>query len=197
MNRVLHVGSGRLTKANLKGFDTPEWQEIRLDIDPEVQPDIVASITDLSSLQEDSYEAIYSSHNVEHIYPSQVQTFLKDCYRILKPGGFIVVTCPDLATVAEAILKFGVEATLYDSAMGPITALDILYGHIGSVAQGNEFMAHRGGFTAESLAANLHKAGFGTLRGGRRPNFYDTWFIGFKGEVSEIEAMEAGNTYLP
>lgn len=68
----LHVGCGPQTKHSLKGFGSEDWTEVRYDIDPNVHPDILGSITDMSAVESESVDAIYSSHNVEHVYPHQV-----------------------------------------------------------------------------------------------------------------------------
>ena len=41
MKTFLHVGCGPQNKHGLKGFESADWQEIRLDINPEVKPDII------------------------------------------------------------------------------------------------------------------------------------------------------------
>ena len=48
--RVLHVGCGAAAPHKLPEifFPAGAWAEVRLDIDPAVAPDIVASITDMS-----------------------------------------------------------------------------------------------------------------------------------------------------
>ena len=63
--KLLHVGCGRLTKSNTTPeFNTDKWSEIRVDIDESVNPDIVASLTDMSAVESSSYDAVYSSHNI-------------------------------------------------------------------------------------------------------------------------------------
>jgi len=62
--------------------------------------------------------------------------------------------------VARSIAKGQLEETLYVSPAGPISALDMVYGHRPSIQQGNEYMAHHTGFTARSLAQKLSRAGF-------------------------------------
>ena len=55
--KFLHVGCGRLTKANsTPEFQKKEWIETRLDIDESVTPDIISSITDMSVVDSDSFE---------------------------------------------------------------------------------------------------------------------------------------------
>lgn len=122
---------------------------------------------------------------------------LREFYRVLKPGGFLLVTCPDLRSVCAALLKTGPMAILYQSAMGPVTPLDVLYGHIASVKAGNEFMAHKGGFTIESLSWHLMEASFGTLHGGVRPDLFDIWILSFKGEITDEEASAYGQRFFP
>ena len=43
-----------------------------------------------------SFDVIYSSHFIEHIPKEQLETFLADCLRVLKPNGVIRLVTPDL-----------------------------------------------------------------------------------------------------
>ncbi|MBU2623837.1 MAG: methyltransferase domain-containing protein [Proteobacteria bacterium] len=45
----------------------------------------------------ESVDFVYSSHFLEHLCPSEAESFLRECLRILKPGGVIRVCVPDLA----------------------------------------------------------------------------------------------------
>ena len=74
---ILHVGCGR---APLPAhFRSPEWREIRYDIDPAVQPDLVGSMTEMAELRDASVDAIWSSHNLEHLLPHEVPTGSSGC----------------------------------------------------------------------------------------------------------------------
>ncbi len=158
---VLHVGCGRYSPASLHlAFRTPEWQEVRFDIDPDVQPDIIGTLTDMEAVDSSSVNAIWSSHNIEHLYPHEVPIALGECYRALKPGGLALITLPDIQKVAEYVAAGKLEIPLYNSPAGEITALDILYGLGTSIANGNYYMAHRTGFTAETFTNKLMDAGF-------------------------------------
>jgi hypothetical protein len=64
------------------------------------------------------------------------------------------------ATGRAARREDRLEASAYISQSGPITPLDMIFGHTASLARGNEFMAHRTGFTARSLHKLLIEAGF-------------------------------------
>ena len=98
-----------------------------------------------------SVDAVYSSHNLEHLYAHQVPVALREFHRVLKDGGLLLVTLPDLQSVARAVADGKLEEPLYQSPMGPIAPPDILYGHRASIARGRDAMAHKTGFTADTL----------------------------------------------
>jgi SAM-dependent methyltransferase len=170
---VLHVGCGAASPDKLPGhfFPAGEWREIRLDIDPDVAPDVVSSITDMAAVPDGSVDAVWSSHNLEHLFPHEVPLALREFRRVLKPDGFALMTMPDLQQVAKLVAEDRLTEPAYMSPMGPITPLDMLYGHGGSLAQGNAFMGHRGGFTARSLESSLLAAGFPIVRVVRDQSF--------------------------
>ena len=160
IKRVLHVGCGPLAGQKLhQTFSGDGWQEVRLDINPGAHPDIVASITDMSVLDAASFDALYSSHNLEHLAPHELPDALKEFFRVLNPGGFALITLPDLEQAAEYIAAGKAEEMVLMTDKGPITPLDILYGFRPFLAT-NPFMAHRFGYTAETLRCALIDAGF-------------------------------------
>ena len=197
MKTFLHVGCGGNYKSHLKGFNNDNWTEIRLDIDKDVNPDIVGTLTDMNSVPTGSVDAVYSAHNIEHIYPHEVPIALKEFHRVLKEDGMVVLTCPDLESVCEAILQDGLLKPLYVSPSGPIFPIDTLYGHRGQIAQGNEYMAHKGGFTYPVLNGAFHDAGFKVRIGGRRPTDYELWLVAFKQKKPEEEIHKIALQFIP
>lgn len=198
MKSFLHVGCGGATKKNT----TPEfagdgWKEIRFDINPDVQPDIVGSMTDMSTVASESVDAIYSSHNIEHLYPHEVLVTLKEFLRVLKPDGYVVVTCPDLQSVCKLVAEDKLTETAYVAPAGPIAPLDILYGHRASMARGNLFMAHRTGFTQKTLIAALKEAGFANVICLRREENFDLWAIASKCNRSQDELIQLAALHFP
>nr|WP_279478701.1 methyltransferase domain-containing protein [Aureimonas sp. SK2] len=115
---------------------------------------------DMSAVETGSMDALYSSHNVEHLYDLEVPVAFAEFLRALKPGGFAVITCPDLQSIGQLSAEGKLEDAAYTAPAGPITPLDILYGYRPSIARGNHFMAHRTGYTSETLGQRLHRAGF-------------------------------------
>jgi SAM-dependent methyltransferase len=159
--KILHVGcGGKRENALPEPFNTPEWDEIRLDLNPAVEPDYLADICDMPVVPSDSMDGIYSSHNIEHLYPHDVPRALAEFNRVLRDGGIVVMALPDMQRVAQFVAVGNLEEPLYISPAGPICAIDIMYGHRPSMAGGNLFMAHKTAFTATSLARELMAAGF-------------------------------------
>src|SRR5258708_13335867 len=65
---VLNVGCGYPSQQKLhRHFHGPEWREIRLDLDPAVQPDIVCSITDMNPVASPSVDPAWPSPNPNHL----------------------------------------------------------------------------------------------------------------------------------
>jgi SAM-dependent methyltransferase len=170
---VLHVGCGMADPRKLPpAFFAPgAWQEVRLDIDPGVTPDIVATITDMAAVDSGSVDAVWSAHNLEHLFAHEVPLALAEFRRVLRPEGFALITVPDLQRAAELVAQDGLDMPAYMSPAGPIAPLDMLFGHGVAIAAGNHFMAHRTGFTARTLEAALRRAGFGIVRVVRDDSF--------------------------
>ncbi|HEY3696643.1 class I SAM-dependent methyltransferase [Phenylobacterium sp.] len=182
MPTLLHVGCGPKRKAQTtRGFQGEEWREIRFDIDPAAQPDILGTMTDLSAVADASVDALFSSHNIEHLYPFEAPVALAEFARVLTPEGFVIVTCPDLQSVAALVAEDKLLEPAYESPAGPISPLDILYGHRPLMARGNLHMAHRCGFTLKVLLSAMQAAGLKEVAGMARPKFFDLWAVGSKG----------------
>lgn len=148
--RVLHVGCG---KASL-----PSWlasdEEVRVDIDPSMNPDVVASMTDLGDVGE--FDCVYSAHCLEHLSPHEVPIAIEEFRRVLKPGGFALVIVPDLTDVKPT------HDILYEAPVGPITGHDVYFGY-GPALKDHPHMAHKCGFVPETMQKSLEGAGFGRV----------------------------------
>jgi SAM-dependent methyltransferase len=196
MKTFLHVGCGPLNKSNCYGFDNDNWQEIRFDIDENVNPDIVGTLTDMNSVDSKSVDAIYSSHTIEHIFPHQVSIAVKEFYRVLKDDGIAVITCPDLQRVGQALSNDKLYEPIYQSPMGPVTAFDVIFGHRKTTKDGNQFMIHKGGFTYSTLDRAFFDGGFEARCGGRGA-ICGLWLVAFKRKRPENEIKEIALSFIP
>lgn len=195
----LHVGCGpKFKDKTTSDFASEKWSELRFDIDESVNPDIIGSMTDMSAVTDGSVDAVFSSHNIEHLYPHDVPIALSEFSRVLMPDGFAVITCPDLQSVARLVADDRLTEPAYTSPAGPIAPIDILYGHRAAMASGNLFMAHRCGFTQKVLVATLQAAGFSRVVSKRRnAPFFDLWSLASKSARPEDELRRLASEHFP
>jgi len=179
--KVLHVGCGQATKMQMhKMFHGDEWQEVRFDITESVKPDIIGDMRNMPQVPTGSMDALYSSHNLEHVYAHEVRGVLKEFIRVLKPGGLLVLTLPDIQAVAFRVAQGKLEEPLYQSASGPISAMDVMFGFGSSLKDGHFYMAHKTAFTAHSLAKHLLAVGFHNVEVTRETVGMNLWAVGQK-----------------
>ena len=190
MKNLLHVGCGYNTKENTLKYYDDEWKETRVDINPDVNPDILGTMKDLSNVQNNSYDSVFSAHSIEHVYIHEVNTVLKAFYRVLKQNGFLVITCPDLKSISKLIVEDKLLEVAYESPAGSINPADMLWGHSNSIKDGNEFMAHKCGFTKKTLMAALTNAGFKSVAGVEVQKYFDLWAVAQKNKAEKEEFLQ-------
>lgn len=161
MRKVLNVGG------NNRAIPLPapyhDFEHFLLDIDPKGSPDIVCDARQLKTLESGQFDAVYCSHNLEHYYRHEVKEVLSGFLHVLKEGGSAQIIVPDIQEVMRVTVERGldIDDILYNSQAGPIMVLDVLYGYGVEIERsGQDFFAHKTGFTRKSLATALQKAGF-------------------------------------
>ena len=161
--RFLHIGCGPACRPIPPQFTG--WYELRIDIDPAVEPDVVGSITAID-MPDCSVEGVYASHILEHVEQWEVQAALHEVLRVLVPSGTAIIVTPDLLVWSRWIVDNpgAIENEMSISPSGNITALDALFGYQPDVRAGAEYMRHRTAFTQLTLAAHLRVAGFAGAR---------------------------------
>ena len=199
MKTLLHVGCGPEDKSDNKGFDNDDWKEIRFDIDEDVNPDIVGTLTDMSLVETASVDAVYSAYNIDHIYAHEVPIALGEFFRVLKDDGIAFIRCPDIQSVCEAVVQDKLIDIFYETEDGQkISPLDILLGNREELASGNEYMAKKCGFTYSVLNKALSEAGFKARYGGRMAfNGAELSLVAFKQKKSEEEIKGIANPFFP
>jgi SAM-dependent methyltransferase len=92
---MLNIGCGRCYH--------PDW--INLDLnhpDPEVlQHDVLQGIP----FSDNSFDFVYHSHVLEHLSPDDGATMIRECFRVLRPGGVLRIVVPDLEQIAKLYLQ--------------------------------------------------------------------------------------------
>jgi hypothetical protein len=159
---LLNAGCGSPDDARLPRFFR-EWRQIRVDVDPSMKPDVVTSIADLSAIPNGTVDAVWSAHCVEHLFAHQVPGALNEFRRVLCETGFACIIVPDLQAIAHWIATDRLHETIYQSAAGPVTAHDMVWGFGAAIARGKSAMAHHCGFTPTLFLDCLKRAGFAEI----------------------------------
>ena len=102
----------------------------------------------LRGLSAGEAEMICLHHVLEHFGCGEADGLLAECYRVLRPGGSLLVFVPDLAELA----RMWIEGRMTDE-----TYLINIYGAF----MGDEADRHKFGFTHKTLHHTLRRAGFG------------------------------------
>jgi hypothetical protein len=156
---LLNIGCGS-PSISIPEELTALYQEVRVDIDPKVRPDVITSATDLSVFMSGSVAAIYTSHTLEHFMPHEAKTALHEYRRVLKQKGTLFIRVPNIQEPCRIIGEGRADEILYHSPGGAVTSLDMLYGQHEHVRRSGIFMSHKNGFTQHSLQMLLEEINF-------------------------------------
>jgi SAM-dependent methyltransferase len=159
---LLNVGCGPIDGGRLPPY-FDDWRTLRVDVDASVQPDILADLTDLSAIADASVDAVWAAHCIEHLHEHQVAIALREFRRVLRDDGFVCLIVPDLQAVAGYVAADLLHEPLYQSAAGPITPHDMIFGFGAAIAAGRQSMTHRCGFTPGMLHRHFKTLPFGEV----------------------------------
>lgn len=120
-----------------------------------IKPDIELDIRDLTDFMADTIDEILSVHVVEHFYRWEVNQILRNWLRVLRPGGKIILECPNLLFACEQILKDPLNACL-DDKRGQLSMWPLY----GDPSWGDPLMCHKWAYTPQTLITTLESAGF-------------------------------------
>lgn len=80
----------------------PAWTNVDF---TETGPDVIAhNLNERTHFANDSYEVIYHSHVLEHFSRSQAPNFIRECYRVLRPQGFLRIAVPDMEQIIRSYI---------------------------------------------------------------------------------------------
>lgn len=95
MLNYLNIGCGTLYH--------PDW--VNIDIYA-INPEIIShNILEGLPFESNRFEVIYFSQLLEHIPKEKASLFLKECLRVMKPGGIIRIVVPDLENITDEYKK--------------------------------------------------------------------------------------------
>lgn len=146
--RRLHLGG----KVRVDGWEV-------LDAVPGPQVDHLGDARDLSRFPDGTFDVLYGSHILEHFdYKDALLPVLKEWHRVLKPGGTLHVSVPDMDVLCRLFLDRRLDTNARFQVMRMMFG-----GHI------DQYDYHLVGFNEEFLSIFLQQAGFNQLT--RVPRF--------------------------
>lgn len=97
---LLNLGCGRRYH--------PAWTNLDLEA---AAPEVLAhDLTQGLPFGDNTFDAVYHSHVLEHFSPEQGQALIAECVRVLRPGGVLRIVVPDLEQIAQLYLEAHREA---------------------------------------------------------------------------------------
>ena len=143
----VNLGSGQ------RKFGTPEHPWLNVDCNPKWEPDLLADAADLSLIGNETAEYVVLHHVLEHFGLGEADAMLKECYRILAPGGSLIACVPNLKTLAKWWLKGDINDYTYCVN---------LYG----AYMDDEADRHKWGYWSATLMQTISSAGKWSMIGG-------------------------------
>ena len=134
---------------------------INIDVAPSRKgksPDYLSDVRHLT-LPNAFADEILSVHVIEHFYYWEAEAVLREWARVLKPGGTMILECPNLEAAARALLEQP-EAAAGPGKEGQST----MWVFYGDPEWQDPLMCHRWGYTPKSLGALMEKVGFTMVR---------------------------------
>jgi SAM-dependent methyltransferase len=133
---------------------------VNVDVAPSrngMKPDVISDLHKLT-FEDASSDEILSIHVVEHFWRWEVVDILKEWVRVLKPGGKMVLECPNIKSACEQFLK---DVKAAGTGRESQKTMWVFYGDPGWK---DPLMCHRWGYTPMSLASVMTEAGLVRIR---------------------------------
>lgn len=111
---------------------------------------------DLSEFKDRSVDLIETHHMIEHLSFDEAGRAFQEWARVLKPGGYLVLSCPDLTGVALLWMKRTIQNRFGRRPERRDYILKMIYG-----SQEREGMFHKSGYDRAQMEKALARYGLG------------------------------------
>lgn len=122
-------------------------------------PEVNCDIRNLTLFEDNFADEILAVHVIEHFWRWEVETIIKEWMRVLKPGGLMILECPNLISACEEFLK-DPELNSGQGKEGQRT----MWVFYGDPKWKDPLMNHRWGYTPNSLAKLMVDSGLRSAR---------------------------------
>lgn len=139
----LNLGSGQ------RRFQKP-FLNVDVQSEPGREPDLQCDISSLP-FDDGSAEMIVLHQVIEHFGCGEADGVIAECFRLLAPGGRLILTVPNMRTAAQRWLMGNMETQLY---------LTLCYGAF----MGDDADRHKWGFDEQHLRQNLERFGWSQVQ---------------------------------
>lgn len=144
IKRMLGIHKENCLKLNLGSGNKKIEGYTNVDLDGNA--DINADVCDIP-IEDETVSEILAIHILEHLERWLAPKALKEWFRLLKPGGLLIIELPDLIKCCENLIA-GVRKE------------DSIYGLYGDPTMQNPLMCHRWAYSNEELSSMLKEVGF-------------------------------------
>jgi len=110
----INAGSGQRP---FKSFPEEGIQWINIDGNPRWNPDIVADIRDLSMFGDSMVDLVVLHHVWEHFGLGEGDGMIRECHRILKPRGSLLVCIPNPRALCQRYLSGEIDEYIFNVNM--------------------------------------------------------------------------------
>lgn len=122
-------------------------------------PDVICDIRTLERFPDACADEVLAVHVIEHLWRWEVVEVLREWVRVLKPGGRMILECPNLVSACEAMLQDPANNA------GPgEEGQRTMWVFYGDPAWRDPLMCHRWGYSPQSLAQVMQQAGLANVR---------------------------------
>jgi SAM-dependent methyltransferase len=123
---IIRLGRHRRLAAGLHRWgllSQPRFERIQ-QLDPDT---IVWNLRRGIPFPDGTFDVVYHSHLLEHIDRDAAPGFLRECLRVLRPGGLIRVVVPDLELLASEYLQHVEDFDRGDARANPSQAAEAIF----------------------------------------------------------------------
>jgi len=123
------------------------------------QPDIICDIRKLNIFDDNYSDEVMAIHVVEHFWRWEIVGILKEWIRVLKPGGKLILECPNLLSACQELIKDPIN-----SAKSTKSGQRSMWVFYGDPSWKDPLMMHKWGYTPHSLAQIMFECGLKDIK---------------------------------